>query len=131
MKIDDILDLGLAGGSTLDDVLAFAGLVGAHAHMSRRKFGSDQKVGPIGSVKHLGLEVLEVLKDPDDPIEYVDIVFLVADAVRRYLAQSGLSISEFVALGREKLAVIEARNYPSPLDGEPREHIKNETERGL
>lgn len=88
-----------------------------HAEWSQATFGN---VGPIGPLKHLSKEALEAAANPEDPLEWADMQFLLWDAQRRM----GLS-DEFITRAMiEKLAINKARQWPEPKDGEPRLHIK-------
>lgn len=90
-----------------------------HAEWSDATFGN---VGPIGPLKHLSKEALEAAANPEDPLEWADMQFLLWDAQRRM----GLS-DEFITRAMiEKLAINKARQWPEPKDGEPRLHIKEQ-----
>lgn len=90
-----------------------------HAEWSQATFGD---VGPIGPLKHLSKEALEAAANPEDPLEWADMQFLLWDAQRRM----GLS-DEFITRAMiEKLAINKARQWPEPKDGEPRLHIKEQ-----
>lgn len=90
-----------------------------HAEWSDKTFGD---VGPIGPLKHLSKEALEAAANPEDPLEWADMQFLLWDAQRRM----GLS-DEFITRAMiEKLAINKARQWPEPKDGEPRLHIKEQ-----
>ncbi|WP_240495699.1 DUF550 domain-containing protein [Salmonella enterica] len=90
-----------------------------HAEWSQATFGN---VGPIGPLKHLSKEALEAAANPEDPLEWADMQFLLWDAQRRM----GLS-DEFITRAMiEKLAINKARQWPEPKDGEPRLHIKEQ-----
>lgn len=90
-----------------------------HAEWSDAIFGD---VGPIGPLKHLSKEALEAAANPEDPLEWADMQFLLWDAQRRM----GLS-DEFITRAMiEKLAINKARQWPEPKDGEPRLHIKEQ-----
>lgn len=90
-----------------------------HAEWSDATFGN---VGPVGPLKHLSKEALEAAANPEDPLEWADMQFLLWDAQRRM----GLS-DEFITRAMiEKLAINKARQWPEPKDGEPRLHIKEQ-----
>ncbi len=92
-----------------------------HAEWSDATFGN---VGPVGPLKHLSKEALEAAADPSDPLEWADMQFLLWDAQRRM----GLS-DEFITRAMiEKLEINKARQWPEPKDGEPRLHIKEQSE---
>lgn len=92
-----------------------------HAEWSEKTFGN---VGPIGPLKHLSKEALEAAAEPDDLSEWADMQFLLWDAQRR----AGISDGEITAAMEEKLKVNMARQWPEPKDGEPRLHIKEQSE---
>ncbi|EDU2038312.1 DUF550 domain-containing protein [Salmonella enterica subsp. enterica serovar Florida] len=91
-----------------------------HAEWSDATFGN---VGPVGPLKHLSKEALEAAANPEDPLEWADMQFLLWDAQRR----AGISDGEITAAMEEKLAVNKKREWPEPKDGEPRPHIKEQT----
>ena len=90
-----------------------------HAEWSQDTFGN---VGPIGPLKHLRREVLEVIAKPYDLIEWADMQFLLWDAQRR----AGITDEQITQAMIEKLAVNKLREWPAPKDGEPRLHIKGQ-----
>lgn len=92
-----------------------------HAEWSEKTFGN---VGPVGPLKHLSKEALEAADEPDDLSEWADMQFLLWDAQRR----AGISDGEITAAMEEKLKVNMARQWPEPKDGEPRLHIKEQSE---
>ncbi|EFH5041957.1 DUF550 domain-containing protein [Escherichia coli] len=92
-----------------------------HAEWSDKTFGD---VGPVGPFKHLSKEALEAAAEPDDLSEWADMQFLLWDAQRR----AGISDGEITAAMEEKLKVNMARQWPEPKDGEPRLHIKEQSE---
>lgn len=92
-----------------------------HAEWSDATFGN---VGPVGPLKHLSKEALEAAAEPDDLSEWADMQLLLWDAQRR----AGISDSEITAAMEEKLKVNMARQWPEPKDGEPRLHIKEQSE---
>lgn len=92
-----------------------------HAEWSDKTFGD---VGPVGPLKHLSKEALEAAAEPDDLSEWADMQFLLWDAQRR----AGISDGEITAAMEEKLKVNMARQWPEPKDGEPRLHIKEQSE---
>ena len=88
-----------------------------HAAWSLAIFGD---VGPVGPLKHLSKEALEAAAEQGDLSEWADMQFLLWDAQRR----SGISDEQITQAMVEKLAVNKQREWPEPLDGEPRLHIK-------
>ncbi|MBL5911257.1 dATP/dGTP pyrophosphohydrolase domain-containing protein [Enterobacter asburiae] len=91
-----------------------------HAEWSQATFGD---VGPVGPLKHLSKEALEAAAEPEDLSEWADMQFLLWDAQRR----AGISDGEITAAMEEKLKVNMARQWPEPKDGEPRLHIKEDS----
>lgn len=92
-----------------------------HADWSEKTFGS---VGPVGPLKHLSKEALEAAAQPDDLSEWADMQFLLWDAQRR----AGITDEQITLAMIEKLEVNKARHWPDPKDGEPRLHIKAESD---
>lgn len=90
-----------------------------HAEWSDKTFGD---VGPVGPLKHLSKEALEAAANPEDPLEWADMQFLLWDAQRRM----GISDRFITRAMIEKLAINKARQWPEPKDGEPRLHIKEQ-----
>ncbi len=88
-----------------------------HAAWSQATFGD---VGPVGPLKHLSKEALEAAAELGDLSEWADMQFLLWDAQRR----AGISDEQINQAMVEKLAVNKQREWPEPLDGEPRLHIK-------
>lgn len=85
------------------------------ADWSQRTFGTDADRGPIGAIKHLKQECDELLEAPDDPAEYADALLLILDASRR----AGLTIGQLITAARDKQAINEKREWPTPEDDEP------------
>ncbi|EPJ7714342.1 DUF550 domain-containing protein [Citrobacter freundii] len=92
-----------------------------HAAWSQATFGD---VGPVGPLKHLSKEAMEAAAEPDDHSEWADMQFLLWDAQRR----AGISDEQITLAMVEKLAVNKQREWPEPKDGEPRLHIKEQSE---
>jgi len=95
-----------------------------HAAWSQETFGD---VGPVGPLKHLAKEAMEAAEAPDDLSEWADLQFLLWDAMRR----AGITEDELNAAMELKLSVNKARNWPEPKDGEPREHLKANSEEAV
>ncbi|MFP0204977.1 MULTISPECIES: dATP/dGTP pyrophosphohydrolase domain-containing protein [Escherichia] len=74
----------------------------------------------MGPLKHLSKEALEAAAEPDDLSEWADMHFLLWDAQRR----AGISDAEITAAMEDKLKINMERQWPEPIDGEPRLHIK-------
>ncbi|PZL93161.1 chromosome partitioning protein ParB [Pantoea graminicola] len=95
-----------------------------HAAWSQETFGD---VGPIGPLKHLAKEAMEAAEAPEDLSEWANLQFLLWDAMRR----AGITEEELNAAMELKLSVNKARNWPEPKDGEPREHLKADSEEAI
>lgn len=92
-----------------------------HAAWADKTFGS---IGPVGPLKHLSKEALEAAAAPGDLSEWADMQFLLWDAQRR----AGISDEQITQAMIEKLAINKVRQWPEPKDGEPRLHIKEQSE---
>lgn len=92
----------------------------AHAEWSDKTFGTPDKVGCIGPLKHLAKEAIEAAENPGDLSEWADIQLLLWDAMRR----AGISDDMLLQAVTRKLAVNMRREWPEPKDGEPRHHKK-------
>lgn len=92
-----------------------------HATWSQATFGD---VGPVGPLKHLSKEALEAAAEPGDLSEWADMQFLLWDAQRR----AGISDEQITQAMIKKLAINKVRQWPEPKDGEPRLHIKEQSE---
>lgn len=88
---------------------------------SQETFGSDSVRGPQGVVKHIIKECNEVLENPKDLKEYVDIGILLMDATRR----AGFTLEQLVNGMYAKLQENKKREWPKNGDvNEPIEHIR-------
>ena len=87
-----------------------------HAKWSEETFGSVSAIGPA---KHLAKEALEFAAKPTDVSELADCQMLLWDMQRR----AGISDEVLAQAIRIKLAVNQARLWPAPQEGEPREHL--------
>lgn len=74
---------------------------------SQKTFGNDNKRGPEGAMRHLKLEVEEVLKQPDDVLEYADCFMLIVDAARR----AGFDMPELLDAAHKKLEENKKREW--------------------
>lgn len=123
-------DGGNLGYAMADAVKVIAGVIARelvrreHAAWSLATFGD---VGPVGPLKHLSKEALEAAAEPGNLSEWADMQFLLWDAQRR----AGISDEQINQAMVEKLAVNKQRQWPEPLDGEPRLHIKTSHQRVL
>lgn len=75
---------------------------------SQETFGSDSVRGPQGPIKHIIKECDEVLENPKDLKEYVDIGVLLCDATRR----AGFTLEQLVNGMYEKLQENKRREWP-------------------
>ncbi|MFL3490613.1 DUF550 domain-containing protein [Citrobacter cronae] len=122
-------DGGNLGYAMADAVKVIAGVFARelvrreHAVWSQATFGD---VGPVGPLNHLSKEALEAAAEPGDLSEWADMQFLLWDAQRR----AGISDEQINQAMVEKLAVNKQRQWPEPLDGEPRLHIKADQHQG-
>ena len=120
-------DGGNLGYAMADAVKVIDGMISRelvrreHAAWSLATFGD---VGPVGPLKHLSEEALEAAAEPSDLSEWADMQFLLWDAQRR----AGISDEQITQAMIEKLAINKVRQWPEPKDGEPRLHIKEQSE---
>ncbi|WP_234102747.1 DUF550 domain-containing protein [Citrobacter portucalensis] len=119
-------DGGNLGYAMADAVKVFNGVLESMAREQVRReqaawsLATFGDVGPVGPLKHLSKEALEAAAEPGDLSEWADMQFLLWDAQRR----AGISDEQINQAMVEKLAVNKQRQWPEPLDGEPRLHIK-------
>lgn len=105
-----------------------AGLCEAQSKWSQETFGSDEKSGPIGALEHLKLEADEAAStfawSPFDRVDFsaemADCLLLVIDASRR----GGVGIRALIDAAVEKQRLNEKREWPTPVDDRPVEHIQ-------
>ena len=120
-------DGGNLGYAMADAVKVIDGMISRelvrreHAAWSLATFGD---VGPVGPLKHLSEEALEAAAEPSDLSEWADMQFLLWDAQRR----AGISDEQITQAMIKKLAINKVRQWPEPKDGEPRLHIKEQSE---
>ena len=120
-------DGGNLGYAMADAVKVIDGMISRelvrreHAAWSLATFGD---VGPVGPLKHLSKEALEAAAEPGDLSEWADMQFLLWDAQRR----AGISDEQITQAMIKKLAINKVRQWPEPKDGEPRLHIKEQSE---
>lgn len=93
-----------------------------HAAWSQVTFGSDHERGPQGALKHLAKEAGEASESPGDWSEYADCLLLTLDAARR----AGLTLENLLDAALEKMAVNRSRKWPTPVEGEPCEHVEGD-----
>lgn len=120
-------------GSITELGIALTDLADNHAYWSQATFGKDGERGPQeGALRHLAKEAVEALEawealctpasNPDKVrMELADCLLLLLDASRR----AGLSPMGLIQAGLEKLKINQSRKWPSPIDGQPCEHVKD------
>jgi len=91
---------------------------------SEATFGSG---GPLGALKHLEKEAREAqdaVGTPEIRMELADCFLLLIDASRR----AGVDLRELIAAAREKHLVNRKRTWGTPVDDEPVEHVREESD---
>jgi hypothetical protein len=73
---------------------------------SQRTFGPGQRTA--GVVDHIRKELAEIEADPNDPVEFIDVVLLAFDGLNRL----GLTPREITDLLDAKQGLNEARSWP-------------------
>ncbi len=92
----------------------------AHAEWSTATFGTTAERGPLGPLKHLAKEVVEVQADPTDITEFADIGLLWFDSARR----AGFAYDQLIQAMWTKLAVNKTRQWGKAGANEAAEHIR-------
>jgi hypothetical protein len=95
-----------------------AGFIDDKFEWSKRAFGLD--ITTAGIVSHIRKELAEIESDPNDLIEYVDVIFLALDGACR----AGYSGREIVEAFAAKHAINLKREWKKTVDGHS-EHIKS------
>lgn len=110
--------IGLTGvlGARLHDLATAAG------QWADATFGTPDKRGPIGPLKHLAKEAGEAQANPKDLTEYADCLLLILDASRR----AGFTPMQLVVAGQDKLQVNKTRKWATPTSDEPVEHVRDD-----
>ena len=86
---------------------------------SRRTFGAGKRT--IGITKHIEKELREIRQDPDDLMEWIDVLILAMDGYWR----AGGKPSDLAELLREKQRINFARTWPAPQSkDEATEHVR-------
>jgi hypothetical protein len=101
------------------DLTGFSNFVEEKARWSRKTFGEE--VTCEGLVAHIQKELKEVLDDPSDLEEWVDVIFLALDGASR----SGHSGREVSLMILKKFSVLEKRKWENK--GGHFEHERRET----
>lgn len=90
---------------------------------SQNTFGPDsQEQRLYGALMHLEKEARECLAMPYDLIEKADCLLLIMDATRR----SGRTLRELIDAADLKQKINTSRQWSSPVDGKPTEHVRTE-----
>jgi Protein of unknown function (DUF550) len=87
---------------------------------SIRTFGGLDEIGPLGPIRHMAKEVAELEAAPHDIMEYVDVLFLLDDA----LIRAGFDWATLASKAYDKLGILEQRHYPKTPDGVSSEHVR-------
>lgn len=97
------------------------------AHIDRQRAFSEATYGPgrrtEGVVDHIRKELVEVLEDPDDLKEWVDVIILGLDGAWR----TGATSQEIIDAIKAKQAKNEARTWPdwrTANRGQAIEHVR-------
>lgn len=93
--------------------------------LARQRAFSERTFGPgprtAGVLDHIRKELLEIERDPDDLLEWVDLLLLAFDgALRR-----GYAPRRILAAYREKLAANEHRGWPDWRKADPEKAIEH------
>lgn len=89
---------------------------------NKETFGPDRPVE--GVLDHLGKELQELHADPQDPMEWADMLVLVIDGASR----AGLSPKELIQAYHRKMEINRARKWPDWRTADPTkaiEHIRD------
>jgi hypothetical protein len=92
-----------------------------HARWSQQQFGLDDERGPLGPIRHLKKEAVELEAAPNDPEEYADAFLLLLDASRR----AGIGLGALIQAARDKLEINKAREWPKGSPDQPVEHLSS------
>ena len=88
-----------------------------HREWSQKTFGDVAT--PESVTKHIRKELDEIIANPSDLMEWVDVIILAIDGAWRFAKAEPEEI--WLALLR-KQAVNRSREWPTPVPGEPTEH---------
>lgn len=94
-------------------------------YIDRQKRWSEKTFGPgmrtKGITAHIRKELEEIEAEPDDVVEFVDVIILALDGAWR----AGYSAAEIVAALQSKQEINFARDWPEPgPEDRPNFHIK-------
>lgn len=91
-----------------------------HRRWSADTFGLDIP-SPESVTGHIRKELDEIIADPSDLMEWVDVMILAIDGAWRFAGASPQEIADKLA---EKQLVNAARKWSAPEPGQPTEHIR-------
>ena len=89
-----------------------------HRQWADAAFGPDYSIAK--TIRHAEKELTEILANPMDRMEWIDLMRLAMDGYRR----SGGN--DIVADWWRKQLICENRKWSSPIDGQPAEHIRDD-----
>lgn len=88
---------------------------------SRKVFGSGKRT--LGLLQHIEKEIVEVKQNPEDVMEWVDIIILALDGAWR----AGYTPEQVVKSLSKKQAINFARTWPTPISEDKAvEHVRSE-----
>lgn len=118
--------------TAIDFADKFTDLIRDQSEWSQRTFGSDNRRGPTGALKHLKKEAQEAVDayaaaglrpgqraTPEVEEELADCLLLLLDASRRLLVKP----MQLVEAAQRKMEVNKQRKWPTPTTDEPVEHL--------
>lgn len=89
---------------------------------SRATFGAGQKTASI--TRHIEKELAEIRQEPENLIEWCDVIILAFDGAWR----AGYTPEQIIFALQQKQSVNFGRTWPTETkEGEPTEHIREET----
>ena len=91
-----------------------------HRAWSDAVFGTPDQRNCIGPLKHMKLEIDEVIAKPFDKFEWADCVLLLTDAQRR----AGFNWDIILDYAVMKLEINKNRKWNVPINGEPCVHAE-------
>jgi hypothetical protein len=97
----------------LTDLEKFNRFIKERDEFSFSTFGKPEVRGPIYPLRHLQVEVQELMDNPDDPMEWADCFLLLLDAARR----KGYSVDDLVDFGLQKLEINRNRTWEKQSNG--------------
>ena len=82
-------------------------------HFSSNAFGTPAERDCIGPLRHLQEEVVELIENPDDHMEWADCFLLLLDAAWR----KGHSVEDLFDFARQKLEINKKRTWAKKANG--------------